>query len=229
MFGLGADEPEGAETGEVGDGFLDVLRGLQLRIKFAAVADAGHELQVGGVVDGVVDMQPGPFDRGQLGSFRIIDGFGESGAGFDGGPGGGMVQAEVPGAGPTHRKAAKDDAVGVDLVLGPHGGDGFKDVGFAGPAVGVVAAAVDFQFDAVGDDVRLGGEEAFRGDLGVAAVQDDVEAHWLRFVKLLRHVDAVGLRGAVDAGDVGFGREGRRGGGPQQKNSSAAHGPNLRP
>ena len=57
----------------------------------------------------------------------------------------GVVQTDMPRPGSSHRKPAQDKPVGIERsrsVL-----NGFEDIGFTSPAVGIVSATVDFQLN----------------------------------------------------------------------------------
>ena len=149
---------------------------------------------------------------GEILELGVELGLGEPGAGFDGRPEGGVVEAEVPGARAAHGEASEDDSAVVDGIIAFDGLDRLENVGFAGPAVGVVAASEDVEGDFAfgtggGGLVVKPGEDAGLGDGLVAAVKDDVEAGAVfpAEFKSFGDDDGVGLRGAIDLGEEAAG------------------------
>ena len=122
VSGLSADdleEVDGLGTGEEAlgghgeaegfEGFTDVGGSLELLVELAAVAGDGNEGGVQGVVDGVVDVEGLRLDVGEVVAVEVLSGVGEACACFDCAPAGWVVEAQVPGPCPAHRKAAEDD------------------------------------------------------------------------------------------------------------------------
>ena len=131
---------------------------------------------------------------------------GEAGAGANDAPTVGAMQAEVPRAGAAHREAAQHEALAVEHVAAaqqPLDGDEVIDrlphVGLAGPAIGVVAAAIDVDPDEGlvlgGGLLREGTQERYLRQRGIATVQHHVHAPLLRAVLAIigRQGHGVGL------------------------------------
>lgn len=184
--------------------------GASAAFVFAAVAGDG---EVEGVEGPVEDLFVDAEGAGQVGREAGELGAGGPGAGADcgGGEGAGVLEGDVPGAAASHREAAEEDAVGIDFIAGLDGGDGFKDIDFAGPVVGdAVPAAVDVELDlAIVGGVGGGGGD-FPG--AVAAVEPDVEAGGFGGVVGGGEAKGVGLDGAVEGGEVAVEAAGFMGG-----------------
>ena len=97
------------------------------------------------------------------------------------------MQAQMPGACAPHRETAQHRALQINQPLTAEQPfdrqevrDRLVNVGFAGPAVGVIAAAVDVELHVgtVGDFpvAVVGVQELDFGETGIAAVQDHVPA-----------------------------------------------------
>src|SRR5664279_4413584 len=111
------------------------------------------------------------------------------------------------------RKAAEDDALVIDMEPLLDGGDGFKDVHFAGPmpARAIDAAkAIELDLSLVGDRRVAGstGPQEAINELGLGGIvlpsmQPDVEPGRFGWVVICRQRNAVGQDRAVDFGVVG--------------------------
>lgn len=210
LFELGANAEGGFELAAGFGAERGRRDGTGAGFVFAAVAGDGKVEGVERPVDDVfVDAEGAGLigrEAGKLGA----EGPG-AGADFGGGEGSGMMEGDVPGAAAAHGESTEEDAVGVDFVAGLDGGDGFKDIGFAGPVVGdAVPAAVDVELNltfvggvgSAGHDFLGAIEEGGFGESAFAAVEPDVEPNGFGAVVGVGYAEAVRLHGAVEGGDV---------------------------
>ncbi len=193
--------------------FLDVARRSQLRIVFAAVGDNRHIESVLGVIDGVINAQTGFLWRRQLGRqiLEIAVRGGEAGAGAEGAPLIGRVQAQVPGAGAAHREAAQHAALGVGQMAAflqalqrEEVFHRFDHIAFTRPAIGVIASAIHVEADVI---LIFGSgfvaielvQKTHLSQAIIPTVQHDFQPPFLDFLAVVgRQRDGVGLNGAVN-------------------------------
>src|SRR5436853_499291 len=99
----------------------------------------------------------------------------------------GIVQPQMPSSGATHREASQDHSGRINplealdsLIAAKEMADRFQDVGLAGPAIGVVAAAGDVDLDeGVVGLFAVSLEIGYFRVTPIATVQDDVGAPYL--------------------------------------------------